>query len=549
MASTKEKTSTKLETTRTLIIRFLSTRGPVSVEDIQQRYGFERRAVLAVLEELLAEGKVRRGLLTAEAVAEQWCDSRNFEELYRRAITERRRAFAPSPLSTYLAFVNRWHQLGSLEQVEVSSLLQKYRGLQMPMDFFEREIARSRAIPARLQEIITVAQQLLTALCQSGEIVWRLEQEGKGHNRTVQFFSRGEGNLFLEKEKLAARAEALSEPAKALRKFLQENGASFFRDLAALSGLPKLQITEALRELAWAGLVTNDSSLVLRELATTNAISTEPAASQFLPEALPAWMRRSRRYSARRDRRREYPRAKTPVPLLVEGRWSLIEARAILGKELAPQERARRQALLLLERYGLVVKAWCRREGNLLPWFAIFQELKRMEWRGEVRRGYFVEGLSGVQFALPRAAEILAASAVLLNIEEKAIMLSMIDPATPYGSGVGIVLTNSHGNKIEINRQAGNHLLLVGATPVIYAENFGLRLWPVAGSQEKDLQTALGLLKQFLELPEALRPRKRIEVELWNGVPITRTPAAIWLQRHGFEIESDKVVLWPSRVD
>jgi len=91
-------------------------------------------------------------------------------------------------------------------------------------------------------------------------------------------------------------------------------------------------------------------------------------------------------------------------------------------------------------------------------------------------------------------------------------------------------------------------LLMVDAKPVIYSENYGLRLWQLAGAEEKEVIAAAGLLKQFLQLPEALRPRKRIEVEFWNGVNITQTPAATWLQQHGFEIESGKVVLWPSKV-
>lgn len=544
MAEAKEKSSKPREVIRKVVTRFLATRGPVHFEEIQQRYGFDRGNLLTVLEELAVEGKVRRGLLTQDATTEQWCDSDNFEELYRRAIAERRRAFAPSPLSAYLIFVTQWHHLGDLERTDVLSLLQKYRGLQMSVDFFEREILRSRAAPARLPEILLASQQHLAALCQSGEIVWRLEQESKGHNRTVQFFGRGEGNLFVDKEELSVRAAALSEPAKSIRRFLEENGASFFRDLVAVSALAKLQISEALRELAWAGLVTNDSFALLRELATTSAVTPEAMPSSFLPATLPAWTRRSR---PTRSRRREYQRAAPSVPLLVEGRWSLIESLTILGKEITPHERARCQALLLLERYGLMVKEWCRREGNLMPWFTIFQELKRMEWRGEVRRGYFVEGLSGVQFALPQAAEMLTAAARSSYANEKPVMLSMQDPAVPFGRGVGVALIDSDGLKIEVSRQAGNHLLLVRARPVIYAENYGLRLWRLTNTDEEALPQALGLLKQFLQLPDALRPRKRIEVELWNGASITQTPAAAWLQQHGFEREGEKMVLWPSR--
>jgi len=543
MADFLDQNSAQHQAIRKLVSRFLSTHGPVYFDDIRQRYGFDRDALQRVLEELVAEGRVRRGLLTTEATAEQWCDSHNFEELYRRAIAERRRSFAPASTSAYLAFITRWHQLADLERVEVSSLLQKYRGVPMPVDFFEREIFRSRAAPARLQETIIAGQHQLAALCQNGEIVWRLHQEDKGHARTVQFFNRGEGALFLQKEKLVARAEKLSNNAREVREFLQTNGACFFRDITMMI-LTRPLVSEALRELAWAGLVTNDSFAILHELAISNAVSGEHLVSTFLPESLPAWTRRSR---PSRTRRREYQRVAAPAPMLIEGRWSLIESPAIFGKEMPASEMARRQALLLLERYGLLVKEWHRREEYLLPWFAIFQELKRMEWRGEVRRGYFVEGLSGVQFASPRAAEMISAAQAPTS-SAAAIMLSMQDPAMPFGSGITIALFDQGGDKIDVSRQAGNHLLMVGAKPVIYAENYGARLWPLKNADEHELRLALPLLKQFLQVPEALRPRKRIEVEAWGGDNITQTPAAQWLQQHGFEIESDRVVLWPSKV-
>jgi ATP-dependent Lhr-like helicase len=208
---------------------------------------------------------------------------------------------------------------------------------------------------------------------------------------------------------------------------------------------------------------------------------------------------------------------------------------------------AQRQAYLLLERHGILVKEWHRRETGLLPWYVIFQALKQMEWRGEVRRGYFVEGLSGVQFALPQAVEMLAAGDSPEALGGP-MMLSVLDPAAPYGSGVNLPLAGFNHEPLSLVRQAGNHLLFVNAKPVVYAENYGSRLWSLAGATEEQLAASLACLRQFLLLPEPLRPRKRIEVEMWNGAVVAATPAAEWLQRHGFEKEEQKMVLWPSRV-
>jgi hypothetical protein len=101
---------------------------------------------------------------------------------------------------------------------------------------------------------------------------------------------------------------------------------------------------------------------------------------------------------------------------------------------------------------------------------------------------------------------------------------------------------------LPLVRQAGNHLIFIEAKPMVYAENYGNRLCSLAGATEDQLAAALACLRQFLLLPEPLRPRKRIEIETWNGLPAANTPAAVWLQQHGFEKEGQSMVLWPSRL-
>jgi hypothetical protein len=95
---------------------------------------------------------------------------------------------------------------------------------------------------------------------------------------------------------------------------------------------------------------------------------------------------------------------------------------------------------------------------------------------------------------------------------------------------------------------SGNHFIFINAKSVVYAENYGNRLRSLARATKEELMASLAGLRQFLLLPESLRPRKRIEVETWNGAPVTTTPAAAWLQRHGFEKEEQKMTLWPSRL-
>jgi ATP-dependent Lhr-like helicase len=567
---------TRREKLRNLLLRFLQTRGPTTISEILHRYPLERQESEEILAEMAKAGTIYRGQLTAGASEEQWCDRRNFEQLYRRAIQERRRAFAPKPAENFLRFLWRWHGIGQLQSpTQLLPLIQRLRGLFLPLNFLEREILRARLSPTNFAKSFATCHLQLASLCQQGELIWRLYQEDKGYSRLAQFFLRGEGHLFYSGEALAEQTAQLSAPAKTVREFLKDNGASFFRDLAAGVNVPKTQLSEALAELAWRGLATNDSLHVLNELAehgVPRSSETEPTApeapvvstiqtgtgdlQQFLEEALPEWRKRGQNWRRRHwARRREaYRRELKQASLLSAGRWSLTESFAIFGKLRArskpassSRDLAQRQALLLLERYGILVKEWYRRETGLLPWYAIFQALKQLEWRDEVRRGYFVEGLSGVQFALPQTLELFAANEASSNFPGP-VMLSVVDPAVPYGSGVNLSLLDTAGNSLSLVRQAGNHLIFVDAKPTVYAENYGARLWSLAGANEEQLAGSLACLRQFLLLPESLRPRKRIEVESWNGAPVTATPATAWLQPHGFEKEEDKMALWPSRL-
>lgn len=564
------RNGTRREKLRALLRRFLQTRGPVTTTEILQRYALPHREVEELLDELAKAGTIYRGRLTQDASAEQWCDRRNFEQLYRRAIQARRRAFAPKPAENFLRFLWRWHGIGQLQNpAQLLPLLQRLRGLFLPLNFLEREILRARIPANQFAQNFAAYHLQLASLCQQGELIWRLYQEDAGHAKSVQYFLRGEGHLFYSRQQLAESATQLSAPAQTVREFLKENGASFWRDLAAGSGLSKAQLAEGLAELAWRGLITNDSLLMLQELGEHGAPRSPEAApaevesrphlettsgglQEFLDARLPEWRKRSqsrgRQYSRRRE---EVRRELKKLPPLNEGRWSLLESFAIYGKPQAapPNAEARtlaqRQAYLLLERYGILVKEWYRRENGLLPWYAIFQALKQMEWRGELRRGYFVEGLSGVQFALPQAVEMLAVDDSQQTLGEP-VMLSVLDPAVPFGSGVNLALAGFTHEPLSLVRQAGNHLIFMNAKPAVYAENYGSRLWSLAGATEEPLAAALACLREFLLLPEPLRPRKRIEVETWNDAPIMNSPAATWLQKHGFEKEEHKMVLWPS---
>ena len=68
-----------------------------------------------------------------------------------------------------------------------------------------------------------------------------------------------------------------------------------------------------------------------------------------------------------------------------------------------------RVALQLLHRYGVVFRDLLARESLSPPWRDLLVQYRRMEFRGEVRGGRFIDGFVGEQFALPEAVESLRA--------------------------------------------------------------------------------------------------------------------------------------------
>ena len=64
-------------------------------------------------------------------------------------------------------------------------------------------------------------------------------------------------------------------------------------------------------------------------------------------------------------------------------------------------------AWMLLKRYGVVFRDLLARESNLPKWRELQIAFRRLEARGEIRGGRFVDGFVGEQFALPESVELL----------------------------------------------------------------------------------------------------------------------------------------------
>ena len=101
----------------------------------------------------------------------------------------------------------------------------------------------------------------------------------------------------------------------------------------------------------------------------------------------------------------------------------------------------------------------------------LYEALSQLETLGICRRGYFVEGLGGAQFALPGAVERLRAQRAVE--ESPPLVLAATDPAQPYGAALPWPRARNEDAPPLPRACAGAYVVLAGAEPVLYVEKGG----------------------------------------------------------------------------
>jgi ATP-dependent Lhr-like helicase len=184
---------------------------------------------------------------------------------------------------------------------------------------------------------------------------------------------------------------------------LAQHGAMFFDELLSEAGGLRMELENALGELVAAGLVNSDSFAGLRALL-------KPAAKRSAYSGSGNRRNRSSALIGGMDDAGRWALIKRPAKAETEsGAGSGKPALAVNGRPaaLAP-EILEHLAMTLLRRYGVVFWRLLEREAEWLPpWRDLLRVFQRLEARGQVRGGRFVNGLAGEQFALPEAIPLL----------------------------------------------------------------------------------------------------------------------------------------------
>jgi ATP-dependent Lhr-like helicase len=291
--------------------------------------------------------------------------------IHRYTLNRLRAEIEPVSPADFMRFLFAWQRLDSEHRAAglegLASVVEQLDGFEVPAAAWESDV-----LAARVEEYDPA---LLDTLSLTGRVRWAAGRRGGGtappiRSTPIALFAREHAG------DRPVQSPELSTYGARVREVLERRGASFFHELAPLSGLLPTQVEQALGELAGLGLVTSDSFAGLRALITPS----------------------SKRKPLGGGRRRHRT---APFGIESAGRWSLVDRGAEEPVELA--------ARLLLRRYGVVFKRLLPREAGAPLWRELVQAYRRLESRGEVRGGRFVSGMSGEQFALSEAVGQLRA--------------------------------------------------------------------------------------------------------------------------------------------
>ncbi|BDU19226.1 DEAD/DEAH box helicase [Dyella sp. GSA-30] len=382
--------------------------GPVDAASLAESLQVERSDVDHALIRLQSEGYVIQGHFSPGVQDVQWCERHLLARIHRYTIGRLRREIEPVSRRQLMRFLFQWQHVAPDARLNgpdgLPAIINQLEGFEAAAGAWETEL-----LPTRIDDY---AIQWLDEQCRAGRVVWNRLRTGGGSNGPV----RATPIVLLPRRSLAtwsaiaantqSQETLLSSRAQAVADALAAQGALFFDELMDSTHLLRTELEDALGELVSAGRVSADSFAGLRALLL-------PAAKREAPRH-----RRVRRHmlSGIED----------------AGRWSLVRQPVATGKH--DPDTIEHIARSLLRRYGVVFWKLLEREASWLPtWRELLRVYHRLEARGEIRGGRFVEGLVGEQFALPEAIPQLRAASKREN-DGELVVLSGCDPLNLVGT-------------------------------------------------------------------------------------------------------------------
>ena len=409
--------SSRDEALLALVTGWMSHIGPVTADELGSWLGLTSSEIEKALLRMEASGSVLRGNFTGasspartSAAVVEWCERKLLARIHRLTVQTLRKQIEPVTAAQFMSWLVRWQHLAPGTEVEgeraTLEVLRQLQGFEIPANAWETHVLGRR--------IRNYDPKWLDQLCLTGAVGWgrlsphpaTLEDSTNGRRRVIPtsvapitFFVREDADWMIPRQAVSEQAgvRGLSEAARQVLDFLSHRGASFFADIVRGTGRLKAEVETGLWELVAAGIVTADGFDNLRSLID-------------------------------RKRRAGQGSGRSARPRHSAGRWALLFTDSVVDRYRAVEATC----WMLLKRYGVVFRDLLARETNLPKWREVAMGFRRLEDRGEIRGGRFVDGFLGEQFALPVAIESLRATRKM-SPTGQTITLSAADPLNLVG--------------------------------------------------------------------------------------------------------------------
>ena len=405
--------SSRDEALLALVTGWMSHIGPVTADQLGSWLGLASPEIEKALLRMEASGAVLRGNFTGartSATVVEWCERKLLARIHRLTVQTLRKQIEPVTAAQFMTWLLRWQHLAPGTEVEgeraTLEVLRQLQGFEIPANAWEAHVLGRR--------IRNYDPKWLDQLCLTGAVGWgrlsphpaTLEDSRNGRRRVIPtsvapitFFVREDADWMIPRQAVSEQpgVRGLSEAARQVLDFLSHRGASFFPDIVRGTGRLKAEVEAGLWELVAAGIVTADGFDNLRSLID-------------------------------RKRRAGQGSGRSARPRHSAGRWALLFTDSAVDRYRAVEATC----WMLLKRYGVVFRDLLARETNLPKWREVGMGFRRLEDRGEIRGGRFVDGFLGEQFALPVAIESLRATGKM-SPTGQTITLSAADPLNLVG--------------------------------------------------------------------------------------------------------------------
>jgi ATP-dependent Lhr-like helicase len=449
-----------------LVRRYARTHGPFAIREVAARFRLDAGSAEAALHTLVRDGRVLEGGFRPAGTDREFCDAESLRLVRHKSLARLRKEIEPAEPRLFARLQTHWQ-----------GVLQKRRGLDALLDTIES--LQGAPLPASLLERQILPARLarynpadLDTLIAAGEIVWcGFDSLGERDGRIAFYLADRMADLLPPR---TASAEPLSPREETLLVELARAGALFFSQLhEAMGGGYPGETVDALWSLVWRGLVTNDTLHALR-----------------------AWIARPETSrSARRVHNQQAFRSRRTTPASAQGRWTLVPAvtRTTPAEHTAWSHAVAQQ---LLHRYGIVTRETVAQENLPGGFSAVYELLKALEAQGRVRRGYFIAGLGGAQFAQPAAVDLLRSLGGAEPEKAERVILAATDPANPWGSILRWPEPEDPG--AALSRSVGAAVILRNGALIAYLRRSNPAIQVFLPADEPDRSAAARDLAGFL---------------------------------------------------